>query len=43
MSIKVSYAYCEWSNREEIRKKVKNLEQEEVVIEEVKKEKEYGK
>jgi len=43
VSIKVSYAYCEWSNREEIRKKVKNLEQEEVVIEEVKKEKEYGK
>lgn len=43
MSIKVSYAYCEWSDREEIRKRVKNLEQKEVKIEEVEKEKEHGK
>lgn len=43
MSIKVSYSYCEWSDREEIRSRIKNLEQEEVKIEEVKKEKEHGK
>lgn len=43
MSIKVSYAYCEWSDRKEIRKKVEYLEKEELKIEELKKEKEYGK
>jgi len=40
MSIKVSYAYCEWSDRKEIRSRIKNLEQEKVKIEEMKKEKE---
>ena len=42
MSIKVSYAYCEWSDREEIRNRIKNLEQEELKNEEMKKEKEHG-
>lgn len=39
MSIKFSYTYCEWSNKEEIRKRVKNLEQQEVKTEELKKRK----
>lgn len=43
MSIKVSYVYCEWSDRQEIRNRIKNIEQEEVKIEELKKEKEHGK
>ena len=36
MPVKVSYTYCDWSDREEIRKKVNNckLERQEVKLKE---------
>ena len=41
MPVKVSYTYCDWSDREEVRKQIKNSKQE---IKEVKpKEKENVK
>lgn len=42
MSIKVSYTYCEWSDREEVRKKMRQVDnKDKVKLKE--KEKEDGK